>query len=80
MSATYALIAKSKGFTGSVQFLRGSHEYGMRKYRSWRDSTRAQHDCKGAKARGAQLRELRVQGFNFDRGDMDRDHRILVKK
>ena len=58
MSATYALIAKSKGFTGSVQFLRDSHEYGLRKYRSWRGSTRAQHDCKGAKARGAQLREI----------------------
>ena len=58
MSATYALIAKSKGFTDSVQFLRGSHEYGLREYRYWRDSTRAQHDCKGAKARGAQLREI----------------------
>ena len=26
MSATYALIAKSKSFTGSAQFLRGLHD------------------------------------------------------
>ena len=76
MGATYALIAKSKSFTGSAQFLRGSHDLGFAKFLSWRDGTRAQHDCKGAKARGARLRELGVQGFHFDRGEMSRDHRI----
>ena len=29
MGATYALIAKSKSFTGSGQFLRGSHDLGF---------------------------------------------------
>ena len=56
LGATFALIVSDKSFTGSTQFLRDSHESGLRKFLSWRDSTRAQHDCKGANARGAQLK------------------------
>ena len=67
LGATSALIVSDKSFTGLMQFLRGSHESGLRKFLYWRGSTRAQHDCKGANARGAQLKERERQGFSFGR-------------
>jgi len=58
LGAKSAPIVSENGFTSSTQFLRDPHETGSRKFLSWRDSTRAQHDCKGVNARGTQLKEL----------------------